>query len=201
MSKKETKDQALLLAAADEFLENGFQAAAMENIAKRAEVSKRTLYKYYPTKELLFNTIVERLFASAEEALVCEYDQDKSLSDLFTQILQRKFALVCDPSFLKLAKILAQEQIKRAEPDPQFIERFYEGHKTFATWVRKCQQGGKISTNYRAPEIAHWFHSIFEGMVMWPLIFGVQEVPERADVTKTSKIIIDSFLKTFSKVP
>ncbi len=58
----EAKDQrrgVLLSAALDEFYERGFSAAKMDDIARRAGVSKGALYLYYDSKEALFSALVE----------------------------------------------------------------------------------------------------------------------------------------------
>src|SRR6266436_9406908 len=50
------------------FLDQGFDAASMGEIARRAGVSKGTLYVYFDSKELLFEAIVaEQCQAQAEQ--------------------------------------------------------------------------------------------------------------------------------------
>ena len=48
--RKETRPQELLDAALELFVEKGFAAARAEEVARRAGVSKGTLYLYYPSK-------------------------------------------------------------------------------------------------------------------------------------------------------
>lgn len=56
---KKTRRNAFLEAALDEFFERGFVAARMEDIARRAHVTKGTLYLYYESKGALFAALVE----------------------------------------------------------------------------------------------------------------------------------------------
>src|SRR5256885_3696625 len=51
------------------FLAQGFDAASMGEIARRAGVSKGTLYVYFDSKETLFETIVEAECRSTAEQL------------------------------------------------------------------------------------------------------------------------------------
>ena len=44
----------ILAIAEEEFLENGFRLTNMDEIADKASVTKRTLYKYFPSKIALF---------------------------------------------------------------------------------------------------------------------------------------------------
>ena len=59
---EEAKDErrlAFVRAALDEFFDRGFSAARMDDIAKRAGLSKGALYLYFSSKEELFKSIVE----------------------------------------------------------------------------------------------------------------------------------------------
>ena len=58
--RKETRPQELLDAALALFVEKGFAATRAEEVAKRAGVSKGTLYLYYPSKEDLFKAVIRQ---------------------------------------------------------------------------------------------------------------------------------------------
>jgi AcrR family transcriptional regulator len=49
--KKDHTRQALVDAARDLFLEHGFDSVTVDEIAVRAQVSRRTFFRYFPTKE------------------------------------------------------------------------------------------------------------------------------------------------------
>ncbi|MCU0967779.1 MAG: TetR/AcrR family transcriptional regulator [Rubrivivax sp.] len=56
--RKQARPQELLDAALELFVERGFAAARSEEVARRAGVSKGTLYLYYPSKQDLFKAVV-----------------------------------------------------------------------------------------------------------------------------------------------
>ncbi|MEZ5938544.1 MAG: TetR/AcrR family transcriptional regulator [Hyphomonadaceae bacterium] len=56
---KDTRRNALLAAALDEFVERGFAAAKIDDIARRAGLSKGALYLYFDSKEALFKGLIE----------------------------------------------------------------------------------------------------------------------------------------------
>jgi AcrR family transcriptional regulator len=58
--RKEARPQELLSAAVELFVERGFASTRLEDVAKRAGVSKGTLYLYYTNKEDLFKAVVRR---------------------------------------------------------------------------------------------------------------------------------------------
>ena len=57
-AEKELRAAQILEAALDVFAEKGFAAARLDDVAKRAGVSKGTLYLYYSDKEDLFRQVV-----------------------------------------------------------------------------------------------------------------------------------------------
>lgn len=56
--RKEARPGELLEAALESFLEHGFEATKLDEVAKRAGVAKGTIYLYFETKELLFRAVV-----------------------------------------------------------------------------------------------------------------------------------------------
>lgn len=56
--RKDARPQELLAAAIDLFVEHGFAATRLEDVARLAGVSKGTLYLYYTNKEELFKAVV-----------------------------------------------------------------------------------------------------------------------------------------------
>ena len=55
--KKGRKFDQVLDGARDVFLRDGFEGASVDDIARRAGVSKATLYSYFPDKRLLFSEV------------------------------------------------------------------------------------------------------------------------------------------------
>ena len=61
--RKEARPGELLDAALDLFVEKGFAATRVEEVAARAGVSKGTLFLYFPSKEELFKAVVRESIA------------------------------------------------------------------------------------------------------------------------------------------
>jgi len=62
--RKESRPGELLDAALDLFVERGFSATRVEEVAARAGVSKGTLFLYFPSKEDLFKAVVRENIAN-----------------------------------------------------------------------------------------------------------------------------------------
>ena len=79
--RKDARPQELLAAALDLFVERGFAATRLEDVARRAGVSKGTLYLYYANKEELFKAVVRDSIVPAigdAEDTIAVYDGHSS---------------------------------------------------------------------------------------------------------------------------
>ena len=65
LEKKETIENA----ARELLIKQGFHATSMRDIAKSAEVSLGNLYNYYPTKEAIFESIINKYLTVIDEKL------------------------------------------------------------------------------------------------------------------------------------
>jgi AcrR family transcriptional regulator len=75
--RKDARPQELLAAALDLFVERGFASTRLEDVARRAGVSKGTLYLYYENKEELFKAVVRNSIVPAigeAEVSIAEFD-------------------------------------------------------------------------------------------------------------------------------
>jgi AcrR family transcriptional regulator len=60
--------QAILLAARDEFAQHGLGGARVDRIAERADVNKRLIYYYFTSKDELFLAVLENAYADIRAA-------------------------------------------------------------------------------------------------------------------------------------
>ncbi len=77
--RKDARPQELTAAALELFVERGFAATRLDDVAAAAGVSKGTLYLYFASKEALFRAVIEEGMVpaiEAGEALLEQYPDD-----------------------------------------------------------------------------------------------------------------------------
>ncbi|MGZ3185086.1 MAG: TetR/AcrR family transcriptional regulator [Telluria sp.] len=87
--RKDARPQELLAAALDLFVERGYAATRLEDVARRAGVSKGTLYLYYENKEELFKAVVRDTIVPAigdGQAIIAGFEGHSE--DLLRNIMQ-----------------------------------------------------------------------------------------------------------------
>lgn len=116
---------AIIPAAIDHFLANGYSAANVDDIAAAARVSKRTIYNIFGGKEQLFREILAEVFATAE-AFASE------LADSLAVTADLRATL--EASAIRLAEIVSSDRVMRlrrlligeAERFPELASEYYE---------------------------------------------------------------------------
>ena len=138
MEKEKNKEQAILEAAEQEFLDKGFEAAKTCKIASLAGVTHAMLHYYYRTKEKLFDMVFEKKVNLLKESLFMGFDNP----DIpFLEKLQR--AIESHFDFLK-----ANDNL------PRFVvnELIFKP-KRLALFEQKIHQYGSLALNRLSEEI------------------------------------------------
>jgi AcrR family transcriptional regulator len=127
--RKDARPQELLAAAIDLFVERGFASTRLEDVARRAGVSKGTLYLYYENKEELFKAVVRNSIVPVlgeAELSIAEFDGHSAdlLRNLIHNWWQRigatkasgivKLVMAEAGNFPELALFYQEEVINRA---------------------------------------------------------------------------------------
>lgn len=100
----EAKRKRVLDAATDEFATYGFENTSIQQIAKRAEISVGSVYKYFENKDELFAMVVKENLALLEELLIHHSSSDEDI-------------------MVKAEKVL-KELLKFAKKHPQLIKLY-----------------------------------------------------------------------------
>jgi len=121
-------------AATELFLREGYQRASMDEVAKRAAVSKQTVYKHFADKQRLFTEIVLHTLELASGPVLDEVAALPDTRDLpgdLRELARRYLATVMRPQVLALRRMIIGEAVRQ----PELAHAYYEGapESTLAT--------------------------------------------------------------------
>lgn len=109
MKLTERKREDILVAAIAVFQEHGFSPARVDEIAERAAVSKRTLYKHFESKQGLFDAIVERLVANIGMFTPPEFQPELPVHTQLVTALTDYAKVIASPGYIGLLRLVATE--------------------------------------------------------------------------------------------
>lgn len=108
--RKDARPQELLAAALDLFVERGYAATRLDDVAARAGVSKGTLYLYFTNKEELFKAVVREnvlpVIGEAEQTIV---QYEGSSTALLREIILGWWERIGDTKLSGISKLMMAE--------------------------------------------------------------------------------------------
>src|SRR5471032_1185502 len=163
------KRDAIVQAAIVEFRANGFEATSVDKVAARAEVSKRTLYNHFPSKDELFAAILHILWESSASQLQRPYRPDVPVRDQLLELLQHKLALLADDNFIALARVAIASVIHTPERAQELVARLGEKEGGLLDWIRAAQKHGTLKAGDAVFAVKQ-LESLVKGVAFWPQV-------------------------------
>jgi AcrR family transcriptional regulator len=107
--RKEARPQEILAAALALFAERGFAATRLDDVARRAGVTKGTLYLYFPNKQKLFEAVVRQALVPNLERGEALLDEADAPAALMLEHLMRSWAELALSPAGAIPKIIISE--------------------------------------------------------------------------------------------
>ena len=187
------KRDAIVQAAIAEFRANGFEATSVDKVAARAEVSKRTLYNHFPSKDELFAAILHILWEASASELQRAFEPARPVREQLLQLLQDKLAMLADDNFLALARVAIAAGLHSPERAREMVARIGEKDGGMLDWVRAAQKHGALRPGDAAQAVKQ-LESLVKGVAFWPQVAMGQPQLTAAAQKKLAAATVDLFL-------
>lgn len=192
------KRQAIIDAAIAAFRTAGFEATSMDKIAAEAGVSKRTVYNHFPSKDELFNHILQQLWDSSAARMDLPYRPDTPLRAQLLALLEQKMQLLEDAYFLDLARVAIAETIHTPARAQEMVARLGEKEQGVAAWIRGAQADGKLRR--AEPQFAsHFLQGQLKTFAFWPQVTLGQPPLDAASRQRVLDTTVDMFLAYYDQ--
>lgn len=165
--RKDARPSELTAAALDLFVEKGFAATRMEDIASRAGVSKGTLYLYFPTKDELFKAVIRDallpVLAGAEQRLAVHAG---SAEMLLRELIRAWWISVGSKPIGGIPKLMVAE----ARNFPELAAFYYEEVISRGlNLMRAVLERGVVSGEFRQLDLETMPHVAFAPLIMFAI--------------------------------
>jgi TetR/AcrR family transcriptional regulator, regulator of autoinduction and epiphytic fitness len=177
LNRSVKKRQDVLDAGIDELMAQGLAAASMEAIATRAAVSKRTLYKYFPSIDAVFSEVVDLMIARVEPLGRLRFDTKRDFGEQLREIAQKEMQLICDEQYTRLSRVIMIEAMRSQEQSARLLARFHEKELGLYRWFADAHDAGKLGDI--APALAaDMFTGLLKSCTYWHSVIGWQPAPD-----------------------
>lgn len=200
-SKPEERREHILDVAADVFASEGYGATSMSSIAARLGGSKATLYKYFPSKEHLFEAMLgrkcERVLGPLREIVSRAEDLEKLLFEFGTSYLE---ALLQNDA-LQVFAMIQGDGIRFPEAARAFFKAgpdavYREMGQIFATFA---DRGAIICPDPRLA--AEQFLGMVRGDLHMRATLGLAPIPPRDEIERQVRFAAHVFARGLAPAP
>jgi AcrR family transcriptional regulator len=183
------------------FIEKGFDGTSVDEIARRARVSKPTIYAHFGGKEGLFVHVLEAACSRLLAPIIAPTAEVRPVEDVLLDLAHAYTRAVLAPEVISLHRLFVAE----AERFPALGQRYYAAgpgaaHLGLAEFLAKRAEAGEIVC--RDPLMAA---ELFAGLVLSPmrlkLLFAVELAPDWDQVdaySRASVAMFTSYVKDIS---
>ena len=144
--RKEARPAEIVAAALDLFVERGFAATKLADVARRAGVTKGTVYLYFDSKEALFKAVVrETIVPVIAQGEAFAQSFTGSARDLVERLVREYWRLVGETRLAGIPKLMMAEAATFPE-----LTRFYynevvaRGHRLMASVIERGIKSGEF---------------------------------------------------------
>ena len=191
------KARQILEGARAVFLESGYEGASTDEIARRAQVSKGTLYKYYPDKRTLFLAVIEdECRRQAENAL----DIDPRSADTeatLRQVARRVVRALLSPRPQEIFRLVIAE----SERFPEMSRAFYfagpdRGQRRLSQFLAGAVARGDLDIA-DIDLAACQLDELCKADLFTRALFGALDSVTEADMDRVADAAADTFLRAY----
>lgn len=186
------KRAAILSAAKQEFLAQGFSQTSMDQISERAGASKRTVYNHFSSKDALFTAITMDLLEQIHTAMQIRYDPARPLDEQLRQVAVNEIEVLTGSEFVGMFKVLLAESFASPDMAQQVLAEAQDQPSPVNVWIQAATNDGRLSVD--DPDLAAGqFLSLLKGAFFWPVVTGYGDAP----TGEAANSVIDGAIRMF----
>ncbi|ENB4341472.1 TetR/AcrR family transcriptional regulator [Vibrio parahaemolyticus] len=193
MKLSEKKRIALIEAAQQEFIEHGFSGANMDRVCERAGTSKRTLYRHFESKDVLFIESIQAVMEIQRARLQFQYSPEKCIEAQLRTYLLAKIDSMYEDFGLPLAKMVISEFMRTPEFVENYLHQLQSQDEQLEKWFSEAIKDQKVK-NLNPAIMSNMLMCLLKGNFLWPQLIANHKMPNLEQRKKSIEDILTLFL-------
>ncbi|MEJ6396838.1 TetR/AcrR family transcriptional regulator [Yoonia sp. 208BN28-4] len=196
--KRGRKFDQVLKGARDVFMADGFEGASVDDIAKAAQVSKATLYSYFPDKKLLFMEVARHECNRQAEMAMDGIAPDTPIRDALTDMATQLLDFITSPFGQRMFRICVGE----SDRFPQLGREFYESgpklvHDRLVAFISEGVTKGVLAVD-DVPLAADQFAELCKADIFPRMVFSMASTFSKAEKDRVVIGAVDMFMARYA---
>jgi AcrR family transcriptional regulator len=196
------KRGAILAAAEEVFLRNGYLGASMDEVSALSGVSKQTVYSHFGSKQALFIELVSEMTTDTgnrvhgDREIPTRADQ---LAGFLTEYARRQLALVTTPRILQLRRLVIGEVARFPElAETLYITGPQRAIASIAAVIQQLHERGLLSVDDPAIAASQFNWLVMGEPLNRAMLLGAAGVPTATELDSQAANAVRVFLAAFA---
>jgi TetR/AcrR family transcriptional regulator of autoinduction and epiphytic fitness len=195
----ERKRADVLAAAAHCFAKDGFHATTMDGVAFAAKVSKRTVYNHFPSKDELFDALIDDMWGRLSPQAAQMPPAHQSIDARLKRLAKDRCEMLLSPEVIALFRIVFAESVRSPA-----LARAYFGYQQrtdflgLRTLLVEEMKRGRLKA-VSVDVAAGQFWNLALGPTFFPLALGLRSAPDSDELDIAIAEAVKTFLARFGK--
>lgn len=179
------------------FMRDGFEGASVDDIARAANVSKATLYSYFPDKRLLFMEVAETECARMAERAMDDINKNETPREVLTTTARQIVSFLLSDFALQIFRVCVAESDRFPELGRSFYTSGPEmGQKRMSEYLRLSVDRGELKID-DVKMAAEQFSELCKAKLWTRAVFGIQSEFSQAEIDEIVTHAVDMFMARY----
>lgn len=193
--KKISKRESILEAAIVAFPKEGFEKTSMDTIAETAGASKTTVYQHFPSKEILFEAVIEKYLNERKLIKSTPVDENLNLREHLAILIDRELSFVKNSKWLGISQVFISVFLQNSKLALKTKLGYeYAEIEHLVLFLQNSVKNKKLKIK-NIPFTAGIFYSMVQGILVFPFLMGT---PLENNILSSMKSeVIEIFLSRY----
>lgn len=195
-TRSDTKREAIIMAATQAFQEYGVKGTSMDKLAELANVSKRTVYNHFATKEDLVMHLIAQQFENAKQSVTMQYDSSRDVADQLCDLILQDIEFTVTEEHLDVARVAIGHFFYEPDKLKDEVAQLKAQETAIHRWLRAAQADNKLKFD-DINLVVEQIDSLVKGRCFWPQLFKIEEAlsssQKQSVAQSTAQLILSQY--------
>ena len=196
-TRSDIKREAIINAATQAFQEFGVNGTSMDKLAELANVSKRTVYNHFSTKEELVMHLVTQQWQTAILSINKKYVADLPLDEQLEDLILQDIEFMVSESHLDLARVAIGHFFYEPEKLKDEVAQLKAQETAMHRWLKDAKADKKLEFD-DLDRVVDEIDSLVKGQCFWPQLFKLEDALNDSDKRKVAQNTVALILSRYA---
>ena len=196
-TRSELKREAIIEGAMKAFQQFGVADSSMDKIAELAQVSKRTVYNHFESKEVLVTEIITEEWLKNSAVQQQNFDPEKSVESQLTAIIEQELMLLSDGKMIEMIRVAMAHLLFASESVRTKAQELFEQETPLKRFLMQARDAKKLDIE-DIDFAEHQIKGLLKVQAFWPQVMRHDEPLSKEKKRHLTKTTVDMFLKYYS---